>query len=356
LTKPRHAQAAVIGLLLLLLMSSSTAMALTVPNPPDKGAPANSQSGPLPNAQSFAGGVLLVNDGSTDQNVSANEFVVEFLCIPHPPTISKQFETAVGESISGPLSTAQTSGVIDAMNSVRPPRMVSLTVTVGGLDLGGNLSYVMTGMTYNVTTYSVWVTTQQSSAAEQRVGYIVVSVPERPQVTETSQDLAGSSCSDYALSRAGPGWTNPAVSLGNPLGPFQKLPEGGVGPIFTYGTVKVLSNAGVAGAANIRPGENATFTLPPGTYSAVADVTLFGIPFSVGSGTYSSPGGAATAQFTVSLASLNIIWYALEIAALAIFVGAFLFLAARIHLWRALAHASKYLSRVLHSGWRRFWD
>jgi hypothetical protein len=280
---------------------------------------------------------------------------VEFLCIPHPPTISKQFETAIGESMSGPLSTAQTSGVLDATNSVRPPRMVKLTTTVGGLDLAGNLTYVMTGMMYNVTTYSVWVTSQ-SPAAEQRVGYIVVSVPERPHVTEFSQDLAGSSCSDYALSKAGAGWTSPALSLGNPLGPFQKLPEGGVSPIFTYGTVRVLSSAGVAGATSIRPGENATFTLPPGTYSAKADVTLFGISFSVGSGTFSSPGGAAAAQFTVSLAGLNIIWYGLEISALAIFVGVFLFIADRIHLWRALAHASKYFSRVLHSGWRRFWD
>jgi len=89
---------------------------------------------------------------------------------------------------------------------------------------------------------------------------------------------------------------------------------------------------------------------------AVADVTLFGISFSVGSGTYSSPGGAAGAQFTVSLIHLNDIWYGLEISALAIVVGVFLFIADTIHLWRALAHASKYLSRVLHSGWRRFWD
>jgi hypothetical protein len=76
----------------------------------------------------------------------------------------------------------------------------------------------------------------------------------------------------------------------------------------------------------------------------------------VGSGTYSSAGGAATAQFTVSLASLNDIWYGLEIAALAILVGVFLFIAGRIHLWRALAHASKYFSRGFRSWWRRFWD
>lgn len=297
-----------------------------------------------------------MKDGSTDQNVSANEFVVEFYCIAHGPTVSKQFATGVGESISGLLSAAQASGVIDAMNSVRPPRLVNVTITVGGLDMGGNLTYVMTGMTYKVTTYSVWVTTQQSPAAEQRVGYIVVSVPERPQIKEFSEDLAGSSCSDTAVSKAGAGWSSPALSLGNPLGPFSRPPEGGLAPIFTYGTVRVLSNAGVAGAAFIRPGENVTFLLPPGTYSAVADVTVFGIPFSVGSGTYSSPAGAAAARFTVPLTSVNNIWYALEISALIILVAIIVFIDSRLHLSRALVHASKYFSRLFHSGWRRLWD
>ena len=354
MTKPTRARAAAVGFLLLLLVSSSAAAAL--PSPPDRSAPANNQSGQLPNAQSFTGGVFLVKDGSTDQNVSANEFVVEFYCISHPPFIWKQFETTMGESVSGPLSSAQASGVADAANSVRPPRLVNLTVTVGGLDIGGNITYVMTGMTYNVTTYSVWVTSQQSPLAETRVGYIVVSVPERPQVKEFSQDLAGSSCSDTALSKTGAGWKSPAVSIGNPLAPFSTPPEGGFAPIFTYGTIRILSGAGVAGAASIRPRENTTFLLPPGTYSALADVTLFGIPFSVGSGTYSSPQGAATAQFTVSLNSVYSIWYGLEILALAILVAVILFLNSRLHLWRALAHASRYFYRVVRSGWRKVWE
>ncbi len=339
------------------MLSSSGALALTLPNPPSRSAPANNQNGPLqsPNMQSFDGGVILVKDESTDQNVSANEFVEEFYCIPHPSTVSKQFETAIGESLSGPLTTPQTSGVIDAVNSVRPPRTVNLNITVGGLDLAGNLTYVMTGMVYNVTTYSVWVTTQQSPAAEQRVGYIVVTVPAQPQVTRLSQDLSGSSCSDFAMSKSGPGWTNPALSLGNPLKRFSTPPEGGFAPVFTYGTMKIVSSAGVAGAAYIRPGENVTFLLPPGTYSAVADVTLFGIPFSVGSGTYSSKGVAA-AQFTVSLTSVYDIWYGLEILVLIIIVAVILLLNSRLHLWRALVHAKKYFSRVF-SSWRcTFWD
>jgi hypothetical protein len=345
------------GLLLLLLLSSSGVVALTLPNPPDRSAPANNQSLPLqsPNAQSFDGGVILVKDGSTDQNVSATEFVEEYYCIPHPTTVSKQFETAIAESLSGPLSSPQTSGVIDAVNSVRPPMKVNLNITVGALDLAGNLTYVMTGMVYNVTTYSVWVTTQQSPEAEQRVGYVVVSVPAQPQVTRFSQDLSGSSCSDFAMSKSGPGWTNPALSLGSPLKRFSTPPEGGFAPIFTYGTLKIESSAGVAGAAYIRPGENVTFLLPPGTYSAVADVTLFGIPFGVPSGTYSSQ-GAAAAQFTVSLTSVYDIWYGLEISAVVVFIALIFFIDSKLHLSRALVHASKYLSRKLHLWWRIVWD
>jgi hypothetical protein len=359
LTKPRHAQVAVIGLLLLLLLSSSDALALTFPNPPDRSAPANNLSGPLPNAQSFTGGVLLVKDGSADQNVSGYEFVAEFFCYDHNTTsVSKQFRTGIGESVSGPLSTTQASGVVDAVNSVKPPKTVSLSVGVGELDVGGNLTYVINGMVYNVTTYSVWLTTQQSPAAEQRVGYIVVSVPAQPHVTRLTQDLAGSSCNTYALAKYGAGFgsLSPLAWFSNPLGPFSTPPEGGLAPIFTYGTVKVLSSAGVAGAASIRPGENTTFTLPPGTYSAVADVTLFGIPFGVGSGTYSSPAGATAAQFTVSLTSVYGIWYGLEILAVIILVAVILFLNTRLHLWRAFVHASKYFSRAFRSLGRRFWD
>jgi hypothetical protein len=297
-----------------------------------------------------------VKDGSTDQNVSTNELIVEYYCIPHPAYISKQFETGIGESISGPLSTAQASGVTDAENSVRPPRLVNLTVTVGGLDLAGNITYVMTGMTYNVTTYSVWVTVQQSPPAEQRVGYIVVRVPERPTVNETSIDLSGSSCSNFAMSKSGPAWTSPALSLGNPFNLFSTPPQGGFAPILSYGTVKVRSSAGVAGAASIKPRENVTFVLPPGKYTAVADVALFGIPFGATLETYSTPAGATTAQFTVSLNNMYGLWYGFELLVLIIVVGVPLVLNHRLHLLRALVRASKYSGRGLRSAWRRFWD
>jgi len=375
MTVSRPSKVAAIGLLLVLLLSSSNAMALTLPNPPDRSAAANNQDGPLPNAQSFSGGVFLVDNGTRQQNESTNAFVAEYLCIDHPLTLVKQYETAIGESISGPLTPAQTSGLISAANSVRPANTVVLSIPIGALDLGGNITYVQTGMIYNVTTYSVWVTTQQSG--EQRVGYIVVSVPVDPQVERSVIDMSGSSCDSYGTSRLGAGFKNglgeghyfenssgeffsnaqsSAISLGNPLSAFSTPPEGGFAPIFTYGTIKVLSSAGVAGAAYIRPRENATFLLPPGTYSAVADVTLFGIPFSVGTGTYSSPGGAASAQFTVSLTGVYSIFYGLELVALVVLLAVVFLLNRWLHLWRALVHASKYFSRTFRSGWRRFTD
>jgi len=352
LPKPRPAKVVAIGLLLLLLLSSSDAVALTLPNPPDRNAPANNQSGPLPtsNTQSFTGGVSLVKDGSSDLNVTTNEFIVQFFCATSSANVAKQYRSEIAESISGPISTDQASGIVDAIDSVRPPATVSLPLSLTGT-YGGNLTYQLTGITYNVTTYSVWVTTEPSPA-EQRLGYIVVSVPTKLQVGRTFEDLAGAFCPAIGDVRLGAGF---GPSSGSWLAP----PDGGPAPILSYGKVRVLSGGGVAAAADVRPGENATFLLPPGTYSAVADVVLFGIPFSVGSGSYSSPAGATTAQFTVSLPStVEDLWYGLVAATVIIIVAVFLVIARKIRLWGHAVRASIGVSRVLRSAWgalvRRF--
>ena len=224
----------------------------------------------------------------------------------------------------------------------------------------------MHAMIYNVTTYSVWVANQQSPPVEQKVGYITVSIPERAVVTRLAQDLAGSSCDTYALLKYGAGFqststevyqgSSPLPFSNGPLAWIAAPPQGGFSPILNYGTVKVLSSAGVAGAASIKPGENVTFALPPGKYKAVADVALFGIPFAATLETYSSPAGAATAQFTVSLNNMYNLWYGFELLVLFIVVGILLVLNRRLHLFRALAHASKYSFGGLRSVWRRFWD
>ncbi len=202
---PRRAKVAAFGLLLLLLLSSSDAVALTLPNPPDRGAAANNQSGPLQssNAQSFAGGVYLVNDGSSDQNVSANEFIAQFFCAGSTLNLAKQYRAGIAESMSGPISTDQASGLVEAVDSVRPPATVGLPLVLTGTY--GNLTYELTGITYKVTTYSVWVTSQPSPG-EQRVGYIVVSVPIKLQVGRTFLDLAGAFCPAVGTIKVGSGF------------------------------------------------------------------------------------------------------------------------------------------------------
>jgi hypothetical protein len=344
LPKPRPGNVVVIGLLLLMLLSSSDAVALTLPNPPDRSATANNQNGPSlpsPNGQSFPGGVLLVKDGSSSQVASTKEFVAEFACRGGSRTVTKQAKTEIGESLSGPISNDQTAGIVAAIDSVRPSKTVSLSTEVIG---GGywDIIYTLTGIIYNVTTYSVWTTTQPSPTAEQRVGYIVVGVPVQLQIVNAKPDSGGAICTS-SWNKFGAGFTpDPLAWLYQPL-----IPDDGVAPIITYGTVRVLSGGDVAGAASIRPGENATFLLPPGTYSAVADVVLFGIPFGVSSGTYSSPQGAVAAQFTVSLTSAEYIWYGLEILGVIILIAVIWVIAKRLHLWAVVLQAFERVSRAL---------
>ena len=358
LPTPWLGKVAAIGLLLLLLLSSSEAVALTLPNPPDRSAPANNQNGPLqsPDKQSFAGGVLLVKDGSSNQTTSMNKFVARFRCTAGSYTITKQYETEIGESISGPISNDQAVGITQAMNSVRPTKTIGLSMSVRGTSVGfGEITYSLAGITYNVTTYSVWTVTQPSPAAEQRVGYIVVSVPVQLQTKQASPDLSPD-CSNftYALpSREfGAGFAPPdsLAWLYRPAIPTTTPPDGGFAPIITYGNLRVLSGAGVAGAANIRPGENATFLLPPGTYSAVDDVVLFGIPFAVGSGTYSSPPNAAAAQFAVSLENAMYVWYGLEALAAVILVAVIWVVGRKLRIGEVVIRAAE---RVSHEFLRR---
>lgn len=292
-----------------------------------------------------------MKDGSSDENVSTNQLIVQFFCAPSTLHLAKQYRSEIAESISGPISNDQASGIVDAIDSVRPPATVSLPMTLAG-SYGGNLTWELTGITYKVTTYSVWVTTQPSPSAEQRVGYIVVSVPTKLQLGRTFQDLAGAFCPAIGDVKLGAGFGSASGSAsGSGRGPLAP-PDGGFAPILTYGRVRVLSGGSVSAAADVRPGENATFLLPPGAYSAVADVVLFGIPFSVGSGTYSSPQGATMAQFTVSLpSSVEDLWYGLEAAAVIVLVAVILIIARKWHLWAVVVRASMRLSHILRSAW-----
>lgn len=342
----RHSRAAVIGLLALLVLSSPQAMALTLPSPPDQSSTSNTQAGPVQGANSFSGGISLVKDSSSFQNRSANEFIVEFYCIAHGPFVSKHFDTQVGESVGATLSNDQASGLVDAVNSVRPPESVPISVSVGAFDQEGNITYRMTGMTYNVTTYSVWAHSLQSGA-EQRVGYVVVSVPVKAIVVRGSTDLTGSSCEVFALSMYGEGWRGSSVALlQQRIGPIGSLPEQGLYPLFTYGPVRLLSGSTVVGSALVKPRSNVTFALPPGKYSAVTTVSILGIPFTVNCGTYSTD--AANPQFTVTIAEVGKVWYEFEIVATMLVVAAILLIAWRLGAFRLMARGYRRASKAVN--------
>jgi hypothetical protein len=348
LPKRRPAKVAIIGLLVLLLLSSPDAFALTLPNPPDRSASANNQTGPLPssNARSFTGGVLIVKDGSSDQLRITNEFAAEFFCQGGTYDLKKQYKTEIGESISGPISSDQAAGIVEAMNAVRPPRAVTLTARVGGVAFGiADIVFTLTGVTYNVTSYSIWVVSQSSPAVEQRVGYVVARVPTQLQIERNQPLLPGDCIPRFGFTQIGAGFApDPWAWVYQPVVTTTAPPDEGIPPIIAYGTVRVLSGSGIAGAAKIRAGENATFLLPPGIYSAVADVALFGIPFGVSSGTYSSADGAAAAQFTVALTSVEYIWYGLEAFALIIIVAVILVIAKKLELWGFIIRAVRLVS------------
>ncbi|MDG6962226.1 MAG: hypothetical protein JRN48_00125 [Nitrososphaerota archaeon] len=220
---------------------------------------------------------------------------------------------------------------------------------MGAFDQEGNITYHMTGMTYNVTTYSVWAQSQQSSGSLQRVGYIVVSVPVKAIVVRGSTDLTGSSCETFALSTYGVGWKGNSTSLlQTRIGPIGALPDAGFAPVFTYGAVKVMSGSSVAAAALVRPHSNVTFALPPGRYTAVATVSILGVPFSVNCGTYSSAAGASVSRFTVTLAGVGGVWYAFELAVGALLAVVIVLIFWRFRLWPVVARGYKRVARTIN--------
>ena len=322
---------AALVVLVFVLLLSPPVLALTLPNPPDRTAPENNVNGPLPNPgkQAFTGGVLLVKDSTDNQVQPVHEFVANFYCSAGSKTITKQYKTDIGESISGPISNAQTQGIIEAINSVRPPKTVPLTITVNG-DPAKNTTYTITGITYQITTYSIWIITQPSPAMEQRVGYIVTSVPQQPPNVSVDSNPCPANHSTPLVEYGNGFKEDPLAWLYQPFIPVFTPPDDGVPPVFGFGIIKVYSGGAIYGVAHVRPGENATFLLPPGSYSVSADVEIFGITFSIPGQSVESPPGATAVILTVSLTTVVEIWYVFEVIVVLIIVAIIWFVISRL--------------------------
>ena len=312
-------------LLMALLLAPAAAVALDLPAPPDPSDPANTISGPLPGPYTgpFAGGVLMKAQPPVATTKAANEVIATFECVDATKTVSKTVKSETGMSIHGPISDAQTQGIIDAFNSVRPPKSVVLTTVVTGhadkID-----TWTLTGITFQQTTYNIYVITQASPAMERLVGYIVVALPTG-LVTKDDQ----TPCPDPA-----PG---PMIILGDgfhlvpapqdPVGGFfdvffeiTSLPDNGIQPFFQYGKVNVYGNGGIAGTTNVRPGETIQMELPPGTYNVQADVGVFGLHFNVDGGTFTSQNPVV---LSVTLSVEALVYTIIIVIILVVLVAAF---------------------------------
>lgn len=281
-----------------------------------------------------------MKEGSSDQNVSASSEVAQFFCAGGDYRVSKPFSSSIGESMGSAISSEQAGGIIQALASLRPPKAVSLSTHVYSLAYGfGNTTYKLTAVTYNVTTYSVWIRTQQAPPVEHRVGYIAMGTPKQMQVVELSDDFGGAgTCPPLSFKEVGPAFRSDSSDWLHQL-LAAMTPDGGVASILTYGDVRIQSGGTTEGAASLRPGENASFLLPPGNYSAVSDVKLFGIPLSMSAGTQSSSVGSGV-QLTVWLTTAEYMLYGLELLVATVLLIAIWLVGRKVGMWSALARAS----------------
>ncbi|QQG48050.1 MAG: hypothetical protein HY247_04600 [archaeon] len=277
-----------IGVLLVLLLPGAVS-ALTLPDPP---APNTTVNGPIANPKSsFTGGVLIKLDQQVITTTALNEPVATFECVDATKTVAKTVKSETGMSLQGPLSDAQTQGIIDAFNSVRPPKEVKLTTVVTGTATTVD-TWTLTGINFQETTYDVYVITQASPAIERLVGYIVISVPvslttkddQTPCPTPAPQPMIILG-QDFHLD---PPPSNPVQSFFDIFIDITRLPDDGIGPYFQYGHVNVYGGGGIAGTTNVRPGETVQMKLPPGSYDVKADVGVFGYHFQVDGGSFNS--------------------------------------------------------------------
>ena len=277
------------AVVLVLILAPSVTVALTLPDPP---APGTMFNGPIPGPKSsFDGGVILKQVRQTLNTTALNDPVATFECVAATETVAKTVKSESGMSMQGPISDAQTQGIIEAFNSVRPPKEVKLTTVVTGTVTTID-TWTLTGINYQDTKYEVYVITQAAPAIERLVGYVVIAVPTSlttkhdvqpcPDPAPNSMIILGQ---DFHVD---PPPSNPIQSFFDVFYQITVLPDDGIQPFFQYGKVNVYSNGGIAGTADVRPGETIQMELPPGSYDVQADVGIFGYHFSVDGGTFTS--------------------------------------------------------------------
>ncbi|MBI3841081.1 MAG: hypothetical protein HY297_03885 [Thaumarchaeota archaeon] len=283
-----------------------------LPDPPPPGTTAGPQAftgGP------YTGSVLLKKVTQPDIDKPVGKVMGTITC----QAISQLYKfgkakSELGVSVQGPISDAQTQGIVDAINAVRPPKEVDLGTYVMEGSPTEIRTWTWTSTTYKHVHYEIWVVQDAGPPAVNRlVGYINTETPDHANVDMTS---------DPCPATAVPGSSVIPVPGPSPVDSFFDiffpLPDDGFQPIIGYGKVTVTGNGGTAGAGLVRPGETITFRLPAGSYTAQADMEFFGLHFSVSSGTYTSPPGATAVILSVTIIAIEQIVYVFYIICYAI--------------------------------------
>lgn len=281
---------AFLAVMLVLLSLSPAVLAFSLPNPPAPNTTVNGPIGNPPPIGSFTGSVLLQKDQESHPVEAHNDFLAKFECVGGSQIVSKSIKSQFGESIQGPLTNDQTQGIIDAVKSVRPAPSVTLSTTITG-DPAKITTWTLTGIKFHETDYNVYVITQASPAVERLVGYIVTWEPEALMTNSTAVPCPAPA--PVGTVEIGDGWshTTGPTPPENPSRSFWDiftLPDDSFLGIFQYGKVYVYSGGSLVAGTDVRPGENVSLELPPGSYDVSSDVGIFGFHFSISGGHFSS--------------------------------------------------------------------
>jgi len=300
------------ALFIMFLLTLIPIVKADLPNPPPPGTTAGPQAftgGP------YTGGVLLKKVPQPDIVKPVNKIMGTIACLAVSELYKfGEVKSELGLSVQGPISDAQTQGIIDSIGAARPPKDIDLGTYVMEGSPTEIRTWTWTSTTYKHVHYEIWVVQSAGPPAVNRLaGYINTEIPDHANVVMTSLPCPTPATPSRTI------FPVPTTPLPNSFfDVFFPLPEDGFPPVIGYGKVTINGNGGTAAAGLVRPGETISFNLPPGTYTAQADMEFFGLHFGVSSGTYTTPPGATGVILSVTIVAIEQIVYVFYIICYAV--------------------------------------
>ena len=269
----------VLCLISLILVSAFSvpvfAVITDMPDPPTRPNTVGAVSG---TGNTYGGGILVIAEPQANVVADRNKELGRIEQTNEKKTAKVEEKSDWGLSMTGPVTNDEMQGILAAIKDLRPDRKVTLTYEMQGKDDERRL-WTQTGCEYEVVHHKIYVVRQAVPAQNELVGIMVVETP-----VEVKAKMDSEPCPDpkpvVVIPQTGGGILDAIggffhwllVDLPNDLG------------LYVFGTVKVYSAGAIAGVMHLRSGESKTIKLPPGSYTARAEVRIIGIPleFDVG--------------------------------------------------------------------------